>query len=58
MERSHWQISFTEGLALVKCQKGLWDPDEDAAEGSVPLAEPLGTNSNADVLQQVSIAPT
>ncbi len=58
MERSQWQISFSEGRAPLKCQNGLWDPDEDAETGSALLAEPLGTDSDGDVLEQVSSAPT
>ncbi|CAL5220217.1 g2193 [Coccomyxa viridis] len=52
VERSQWQISFSEGRAPLKCQNGLWDPDEDAETGSALLAEPLGTDSDGDVLEQ------
>ena len=57
LERSHWQISLGEGEAPVRCQTGLWDPDNDAEKRSKPLAEPPGTDGAAAVLEQASRAP-
>lgn len=51
LERSHWQISFSEGQAPVRCQEGLWDPDKDAE------AKPLGPAGNALILEQVRTCP-
>ena len=40
MERSHWQISFPEGQAPIRCQQGLWDPDTESPEGEDTIAQP------------------
>ena len=58
LERSHWQISFGEGQAPVRCQEGLWDPDADAGAGGAPVALALELGGKAPVLEQVSKAPT
>ena len=47
LERSHWQISFSEGQAPVRCQGELWDPDMDAEAGEVPVALPVRNTGGA-----------
>ena len=54
LERSHWQISFGEGQAPVRCQAGLWDPDVDAGAGGAPVAQAMELAGNALLLKQVS----
>lgn len=51
VERSHWQISFSEGRAPAECQDGLWDPDM-ALDGMA--AQPRRNVASAVLREQVS----
>ena len=58
LERSHWQISFREGQALLACQDDLLRSDKESADATAMTSQPPWNAGSALPLKAVSSAET